>query len=97
VDHSYEIAIDPATDFGEEQQTPPRHVLLFHDGSYVGPATPDRYSYVSLDPALTTDDTVVLKYGKPGSCSACPDMTFTIVQFKWQVDHVAMIGSPPGT
>lgn len=73
----------------------PRHVLLFHKGSYVGPATPDAHSYVSLDEALTTDDTVVLKYGTVGSCSACPDMTFTIVRFQWQGDHVQMIGAPP--
>jgi hypothetical protein len=43
----------------------------------------------------STDDTVVLKYGVPGSCNACPDMTFTIVQFQWRGDHVQMIGTPP--
>lgn len=72
----------------------PSLVLLFHKGSYVGPATPGPISFTSLDPN-TTDDTVVLKYGTPGSCNGCPDMTFTIVQFKWQVDHVEMIGTPP--
>ncbi|WP_069407976.1 protein kinase domain-containing protein [Mycolicibacterium holsaticum] len=72
----------------------PSLVLLFHKGSYVGPATPEPRSFTSLDPN-TTDDTVVLKYGTPGSCNACPDMTFTVVQFKWQVDHVEMIGTPP--
>jgi serine/threonine protein kinase, bacterial len=75
----------------------PSQVLLFHKGSYVGPATPKPHSFTSLDTALTTDDTVVLKYGVPGSCNACPDMTFTIVQFRWQVDHVEMTGAPPYT
>jgi len=34
-------------------------------------------------------------YGTPGSCNGRPDMTFTVVQFKWQVDHVEVIGTPP--
>lgn len=61
----------------------------------VGPATPRPHSFTSIDPTLTTDDTVVVKYGIPGSCNACPDMTFTIVQFHWTGDHVEMIGTPP--
>ncbi|WP_082961744.1 LppP/LprE family lipoprotein [Mycobacterium sp. 852002-51152_SCH6134967] len=75
----------------------PSLVLLFHEGSYVGPATPTPYAFTSLDTALTTDDTVVLKYGVPGSCNACPDMTFTIVRFKWDGDHVVKLGDPPST
>lgn len=74
----------------------PVHWLLFHRGSYVGPATPKATSLVYLDESLTTDDTVVLKYGSGGSCMACPDRTFTIVRFQWQGDHVEMIGTPPG-
>jgi hypothetical protein len=50
----------------------------------VGPAKPKPHSFTTLDTALTTDDTVVLKYGVPGSCNACPDMTFTIVRFQWR-------------
>ena len=75
----------------------PTQVLLFHKGSYVGPATPKPHSFTSIDASLTTDDTVVLKYGIPGSCNACPDMTFTIVRFHWTGDHVEMIGTPPTT
>lgn len=69
--------------------------LLFYKGSYIGPATPQARSLVYLDEALTTDDTVVLKYATGGSCMACPDRTFTIVRFRWQGDHVEMIGTPP--
>jgi serine/threonine-protein kinase len=68
---------------------------LFHKGSYVGTATPKAHSYTVLDTVLTTDDTVVLKYGTPVTCAACPDMKFTVVQFQWQVDHVVMVGTPP--
>jgi serine/threonine-protein kinase len=75
----------------------PVQVLLFHKGSYVGPATPRPHSFTSIDPSLTTDDTIVLKYGIPGSCMACADMTFTIVRFHWTGDHVEMIGTPPTT
>jgi serine/threonine-protein kinase len=73
----------------------PAQVLLFHKGSYVGPATPKPHSFTSIDPSLTTDDTIALKYGIPGSCNACADMTFTIVRFHWTGDHVEMIGTPP--
>lgn len=46
---------------------------------------------------VPTDDTVVLKYGVPVTCNACPDMKFTIVRFQWQGDDVEMLGTPPNT
>jgi serine/threonine protein kinase, bacterial len=77
------------------QGSTPTAVLLFYKGSFVGTATPQAHSFTTLDTALTTDDTVVLKYGVPVTCNACPDMEFTIVRFQWQGDHVEMLGTPP--
>jgi hypothetical protein len=61
---------------------------------------PDR-GHLRIDDRLSVlgagAGTVVLKYGVPGSCNACPDMTFTIVQFLWRGDHVEMQGNPPNT
>jgi hypothetical protein len=73
----------------------PNQALLFHKGSYVGTATADSHGFTSLDSGRTTDDTIGLTYKTPGSCNACPDGTFTHVQFHWDGEQVQMIGTPP--
>ncbi|WP_225731151.1 MULTISPECIES: LppP/LprE family lipoprotein [unclassified Nocardia] len=73
----------------------PEHALLFHKGEYIGTATPKAYGFTAFDPEHTTDETVGLTYKTPGSCDACPDGTYTHVQFRWDGTHVQMIGAPP--
>lgn len=73
----------------------PNQALLFHQGAYLGTATPEAHGFTSLDVDRTTDDTVGLAYKTPGSCNACPDGTVTRVQFHWEGQKVRMIGTPP--
>lgn len=72
----------------------PHHALLFHNGDYVGTATPNPYHYMHWNPGQTTDDTVVLDYHDPLGCGACPGPTWTIY-YRWQGDHVETFGGPP--
>jgi hypothetical protein len=72
----------------------PRQALLFHEGVYVGTATPTPYHYLSWNPDQTSDDTVALDYGDPQGCGACPG-PITTVHFQWQADHVVMLDGPP--
>lgn len=73
----------------------PDQALMFHKGRYLGTATSKAYGFTALAAAASTDDTVVLSYKTPGSCNACPDGTYTQVQFHWDGTHVVMIGHPP--
>ncbi|MEC3958815.1 LppP/LprE family lipoprotein [Nocardia sp. CDC153] len=73
----------------------PMQVLLFHRGGYVGTAEPTWNSFISPDPAHTTDDSVGLKYKIPGSCDACADGTFYCVQYRWDGAKVETVGRPP--
>jgi hypothetical protein len=73
----------------------PDHALLFHNGEYVGTATPVPYPFTSLNKDETADDTVVLDY-KDGrnACTACPGPIYT-VHYQWQGDRVEMLDPPP--
>lgn len=74
----------------------PRHALMFHKGQYVGTATPDPYSFLRLDTDQSTDSTVVLDFrSSPASCNACDDAGAMAVRFRWNADHIDMIGTPP--
>ncbi|WP_024805089.1 LppP/LprE family lipoprotein [Nocardia sp. BMG51109] len=73
----------------------PEHALLFHQGRYVGTATPEAHGFTTLAAEATTDGTVVLGYKTPGSCNACPDAGHTQVGFHWDGRRVVMQGTPP--
>ncbi|GAB2556081.1 LppP/LprE family lipoprotein [Nocardia heshunensis] len=73
----------------------PMQVLLFHRGGYVGTAEPTWNSFISPDPAHTTDDSVGLRFKIPGSCDACADGTFYCVQYRWDGAKVVSAGRPP--
>ena len=69
--------------------------MLFHDGNYVGTATPKASILVSLNSARTTDDTVVLNYEDPNSYAGEANATVISVRYQWQGDHVQMLDPPP--
>ena len=73
----------------------PEQALLFHDGNYVGTATPKAYGLVSLNSARTTDDTVVLNYKDPNSSAGDANATVIGVRYQWQGDHVQMLDALP--
>lgn len=72
----------------------PWQSLLFHDGRYVGTATPDAYVFTSLNTDRSTDDTVALDYTQSVLCGGCAGPVTTVL-YQWQGDHVAMMGVPP--
>jgi LppP/LprE lipoprotein len=71
--------------------------LMFHEGDYVGPATPRGYSYMGLNEGATTADTVVLTFrATAGSCNACNDAIYEDVRFRWQDGEVVALDPIPG-
>lgn len=74
----------------------PDLAVLFHDGQFVGPATPKFYPFVAFNSAQSTNDTVVLDFKDPNSCSACEGNT-TSVRFQWRNDHVEALDPLPST
>lgn len=74
----------------------PQMALMFHKGQYVGPATSAAYAYMRFNTEQTSDSTVVLDFAESeGSCGACPDKGYESIRFRWQSDHVEMVGTPP--
>src|SRR6185369_2311566 len=75
----------------------PTKALLFHHGTYVGPATAKAYGFTDLDAAASTDDTVVLTYRSGQSCTACGDGVVTTVRYRWDGTGVQILDPlPPG-
>jgi hypothetical protein len=75
---------------------PERQALMFHKRQYVGTATSHAYAFMKFDAAQTTDGTVVLDFADwPNSCGACDDAIYQGVRFRWQSDHIEMVGTPP--
>lgn len=76
----------------------PVHALLFHDGQYIGTATPQPYAYMKLNAEQSTSSTVVLDFRlTAGSCGACDDASYIPIKFRWTGDKVEMVGRPPDT
>jgi hypothetical protein len=69
--------------------------LMFHRGVFLGTGTVKDYSFLSLNRAASTADTVVLDY-KDGRnvCTACL-RPITSVRYQWQGDHVVMLDPAP--
>lgn len=74
----------------------PQMALMFHKGEYVSTATPAAYAYMRFNAEQTTDATVVLDFAmSAGSCNACSDKSYESIRFRWQGDHIEMVGVPP--
>ncbi|OBJ54076.1 LppP/LprE family lipoprotein [Mycobacterium asiaticum] len=73
----------------------PDLALLFHRGAFVGPATPNAYSFTELEAPASNGNTVVLTYRTGQSCDSCPDGTLTTVGYQWRDDKVQMLDTPP--
>ena len=73
----------------------PMQAMMFHRGTFLGTGTVKDYSFITLNKAASTNDTVVLNY-KDGRnvCTACPG-PITSVRYQWQGDHVVMLDPPP--
>ena len=72
------------------------HALLFHDGQYIGTATPEPYAYMKLNAEQSTSSTVVLDFRlTAGSCGACDDASYVPIKFRWTGDRVEVVGRPP--
>lgn len=74
----------------------PVHVLLFHEGTYVGTATQVPYRHVGIDTKKSTDDTVVVGvHWKVGDeCDACMSGVAN-VRFRWDGDKVEQLDPMP--
>ncbi|MBV9515968.1 MAG: LppP/LprE family lipoprotein [Mycobacteriaceae bacterium] len=73
----------------------PMQALMFHRGTFLGTGTVEDYSFMTLDKAASTNNTVVINY-KDGRnvCTACPG-PITTVRYQWQGDHVVMLDPAP--
>lgn len=73
----------------------PVAALMFHNGEYVGTATPRARGFTRLNIARTTDDTVVLDYKTPGACNACPPAAVNSVRYLWQGNRIVTLDPLP--
>ena len=73
----------------------PMQALMFHRGNWLGTGTQRAYSFISVDEAASTKDTVVLAYRSGQRCSACGDGILTRVRFHWDGNKVQMLDPPP--
>ena len=71
-------------------ENPNTRALLFHQGKFIPTGVPDTYGFNGIDSAVTTGDTVALRYssGAPGLDS--------VVRFRWNGNGVELIGNTPG-
>jgi hypothetical protein len=73
----------------------PTHILLYHKGKYIGPATPEARGFVSLRLEDCTDDTVAVQYKVPGETHAGSFRSLHNVEYRWQGGKVVQFGDPP--
>jgi hypothetical protein len=71
-------------------QNPNTRAVMFHLGQFIPSGVPDTYGFNGIDNAVTTGDTVALRYssGAPGLDS--------VVKFRWNGNGVELIGNTPG-
>ena len=66
-----------------------------HRGVFLGTGTVKDYSFLSLNRAASTADTVVLDYNDGRNvCTACLG-PITSVRYQWQGDHVVILDPAP--
>jgi len=74
----------------------PVEALMFHEGDYVGKATPTGTGYLRFNEDRTTGDTVVLTFRTTlGSCGGCDDATYADVRFQWRDGKVVALDPIP--
>lgn len=74
----------------------PVEALLFHDGGFVGTATPTGVGYLAFNRDETTDDTIVLTFRTSiGTCGGCDDGTYQDVRFRLRNGEVVPIDPIP--
>lgn len=73
----------------------PMQALMFHRGTYLGTGTVKDYSYMSLNKAASTSDTVVVNYKVGKTCSGCNDGITKPVRYHWDGTRVQMLDPPP--
>jgi hypothetical protein len=98
VDSNYDPCADLSTillTVEKATASSPVQALLFHRGTYIGPATWKAYAFTTLDKAQSNGDTVVLDYKTPGECNACPPAATTSVRYRWADGHVATLDPLP--
>jgi hypothetical protein len=68
-------------------QNPNTRAVMFHLGQFIPTGVPDAYGFNGIDSAVTTGDTVALRYsgGAPGLDS--------VVKFRWNGNGVELIGN----
>ena len=68
-------------------QNPNTRAVMFHHGRFIPTGVPDTYGFNGIDSAVTTGDTVALRYssGVPGLES--------VVKFRWNGNGVELIGN----
>ena len=71
-------------------QNPNTRAVMFHLGQFIPTGVPDTYGFNGIDNAVTTGDTVALRYsnGVSGLDS--------VVKFRWNGNGVELIGNTPG-
>jgi hypothetical protein len=73
----------------------PMQAFMFHRGAFLGTGTIDDYSFMTLNAAASTKDTVVVDYRVGKSCTACGDGTTVSVRYRWNGTQVEMLDPPP--
>ena len=74
----------------------PVEALLFHNGGFVGTATPTGVGYLAFNRDETTDDTIVLTFRTSiGTCGGCDDGTYQDVRFRVRNGEVVPIDPIP--
>lgn len=75
---------------------PPWHVLLFHNGHYLGRATESPYDHTVFSPSMSTSDTVAFRYDVyPHECTDCLAYPRVLVRYHWTGKKVQMQHGPP--
>jgi hypothetical protein len=73
----------------------PMQAMMFHRGVFLGTGTVRDYSFMTLNRAASTNDTVVIDYKDSRNvCDACAG-PITSVRYQWQGDHVVMLDPAP--
>ena len=71
-------------------ENPNTRAVMFHLGKFIPTGVPDTYGFNGIDNAVSTGDTVALRYsnGVSGLDS--------VVRFRWNGNGVELIGNTPG-
>ncbi len=68
-------------------ENPNTRAVMFHLGKFIPTGVPDTYGFNGIDKALSTGDTVALRYSNEASGLA------SVVRFRWNGNGVELIGN----